>query len=74
VIQLLTIDEVSCQLQVPVDTLYYWRSTGYGPQALKVGKYLRWRQEALDAWIDSLSPVPAPEPTNVTPIKIPRTA
>lgn len=52
--QLLTIEQVADLLQVPVDTLYYWRSTKYGPQAMKVGKYLRWRPDAIDAWLVSL--------------------
>lgn len=62
-IQLLTIDQVAEQLQVPVDTLYYWRSRGYGPQALKVGKYLRWQPTVVDAWLATLEPA-----SNVTDI------
>jgi excisionase family DNA binding protein len=52
-VPLLTIEEVAAVLRVPVDTLYYWRSTGYGPQALKVGKYLRWRPVDVEAWIEA---------------------
>ena len=67
--QLLTIEQVATQLQVPVETLYYWRSKKTGPQALKVGKYLRYRQAEVDAWIESLLPQ-----SNVTPISSRRTA
>jgi excisionase family DNA binding protein len=65
--QLLTIEQVAEQLQVPVDTLYYWRSKKAGPAALKVGKYLRWRQEDVDAWLATLAPG-----SNVIPITGPR--
>jgi len=61
--QLLTIEQVADQLQVPVDTLYYWRSKKQGPPALKVGKHLRWQQADVDAWLASLAPR-----SNVTPI------
>jgi excisionase family DNA binding protein len=54
--QLLTIEQVAEQLQVPVDTLYYWRSKKQGPAGFKVGKYLRWQQADVDAWIASRVP------------------
>jgi len=53
--QLLTIQQVAELLQVPVTTLYKWRAIEYGPQALKLGKYLRWHPEDVEAWIESLS-------------------
>lgn len=49
--RLLTPDQVSDALGVPVATLYRWRLTGYGPTAIKVGKHLRWRKSTLDAWL-----------------------
>ena len=48
---LLTPEQVSQILAVPVATLYRWRLTGYGPKAIKVGKHLRWRAATLDAWL-----------------------
>lgn len=71
--QLLTIEQVAELLQVPVDTLYYWRSTKYGPQAMKVGKYLRWRQDAINAWLESLEQAASPT-SNVTSLKSRRPA
>lgn len=63
---LLAIEDLSAQLRVPVKTIYYWRSLHpmYGPPAIKVGKYLRWKQADVDAWIDAQSPE-----SNVTPIR-----
>ena len=50
--RLLTIEEVSQQLGIAVQTLYRWRSDGTDmPQAIKIGGRLRWRQEEVDRWI-----------------------
>lgn len=62
--QLMTIEQVADVLQVPIDTVYAWRAKNYGPQAIKVGKYLRWKPETVQAWIDSQEPE-----SNVTPIR-----
>jgi excisionase family DNA binding protein len=48
---LLTPEEVSALLGVPVATLYRWRYTGYGAQAIKIGKHLRWQQSTVEAWL-----------------------
>jgi excisionase family DNA binding protein len=44
--------EVAEYLQVPVQTLYVWRTKGVGPRAVRVGKHLRYRWADVDAWID----------------------
>lgn len=51
--RLLTVNETSDFLQVPVDTLYAWKYKGYGPPAAKVGRHLRYRLRDVEAWIDS---------------------
>ncbi|UAJ80193.1 helix-turn-helix domain-containing protein [Leifsonia sp. ZF2019] len=61
--QMLTIEQLSDDLQVPVKTIYGWQAKKYGPRAIRVGKYLRWRPEDIEAWKLSLLPAP-----NVTPI------
>jgi len=50
--ELLTTRQVAAYLQVPVPTLYDWR-TGRRPcpPALRVGRHLRWPKAALDRWI-----------------------
>ncbi len=53
--RLLTIEEVGEQIGgVSPKTLYFWRTArpAKGPQAIKVGKYLRWKQASVDAWIE----------------------
>jgi excisionase family DNA binding protein len=53
---LLTPEQLAEALQVPVRTLYKWRADGKGPQGIKVGKYLRYRQAAVDAYLAALEP------------------
>lgn len=51
--RLLTLEEVAGYLQVPVKTLYDWRHRGRGPTGLRVGRYVRYRQADVDAWLDT---------------------
>lgn len=48
-----TVDDVSAYLKVPVQTIYQWRTKGYGPPGRRVGKHLRFRADAVRAWFDS---------------------
>lgn len=45
-----TIDDLASYLGIPKHTIYGWRTTNYGPPAIKVGKHLRWRPEGVVAW------------------------
>ena len=45
-----SIDDLATHLGVPKSTIYGWRTTNYGPPAIKVGKHLRWRPEGVVAW------------------------
>lgn len=50
---LLTPEEVSEHLRVPVQTLYQWRWKGLGPSAIKVGKHLRYRRSDVESWLEA---------------------
>jgi excisionase family DNA binding protein len=50
--KLLSIEDVADYLGVPKNTLYQWRTKGYGPTGRRIGKYVRYRSEDVDAWID----------------------
>ncbi|GAA3811488.1 MULTISPECIES: AlpA family transcriptional regulator [Amycolatopsis] len=50
--KLLSIEDLSDYLGIPKGTLYQWRSKGYGPDGIRMGKYVRYRQEDVDAWIE----------------------
>lgn len=49
---LLTIDELSEYLGIPVASLYDWRTDGVGPKAVKLGRALRYRQSSVRPWIE----------------------
>ncbi|HEX3592091.1 MAG TPA: helix-turn-helix domain-containing protein [Pseudonocardiaceae bacterium] len=50
--RLWTVDDVSTYLGVPKQTLYQWRTRGYGPRGCRVGKHVRYRRADVDAWLD----------------------
>jgi excisionase family DNA binding protein len=51
---LLTETEVSKQLRVSLAALRKWRVMKKGPQFLKVGSLVRYRQADVDQWLASL--------------------
>lgn len=44
------IDDLAAFLGVTKQTIYSWRTTGYGPRGFRVGKHLRWRPATVVAW------------------------
>ncbi len=50
--QLLTVEELADYLGVPVATLYQWRYRREGPPGFRVGRYIRYRQTDVEAWIE----------------------
>ena len=46
----LTPQDLAAREGVPVATVYNWRTSGYGPRGFRVGKYLRYRLEDVEAW------------------------
>lgn len=48
--RLWTIDDVAEYLGIPVRTLYHWRTKGKGPNATRIGKYLRYVPEDVKSW------------------------
>jgi excisionase family DNA binding protein len=51
--RLLSIEEVSALLQLPVRTIYKQRSMGLFCPAYKIGRHLRWKRVELLAWIET---------------------
>lgn len=49
-----SIDQVAGYLGVPKQTIYCWRTSGYGPQGFRVGKHLRWRAATVLSWTADL--------------------
>ena len=53
--RLLTVEELSEYLRVPVKTIYAWRYRGEGPRGAAVGRYVRFRLSDVEAWIEDHS-------------------
>lgn len=49
--RLLTPDEVAEILGVPKATLYRWRYHREGPESMRIGRHLRYRASAVEAFI-----------------------
>lgn len=47
----MTPDELSALIKVPIPTIYTWRARKSGPPAVRIGKHLRYRRTAVDAWL-----------------------
>nr|WP_042184391.1 helix-turn-helix domain-containing protein [Kibdelosporangium sp. MJ126-NF4]CEL16267.1 hypothetical protein [Kibdelosporangium sp. MJ126-NF4]CTQ94191.1 hypothetical protein [Kibdelosporangium sp. MJ126-NF4] len=43
-------EEVGQFLKVPTQTVYQWRSRGYGPTGTKVGKHVRYVRTEVIEW------------------------
>lgn len=48
------IKDVAEYLGIPEQTLYQWRTKGYGPPGRRVGKYVRYRADDVVEWFDRL--------------------
>jgi excisionase family DNA binding protein len=53
--RLLTVQQLSDYLGVPVKTLYEWRAQNVGPRAVKVGRALRYPESRVVAWLEEQS-------------------
>lgn len=49
--EVMTTDDVSSELKIPVGTLRYYRSCGSGPPSFRLGGRVRYRRSAVLAWI-----------------------
>lgn len=41
-------------LGVPVQTIYQWRTKGYGPPGRRIGKHVRYREADVEKWLENL--------------------
>lgn len=51
--QLLSVEDLSRLLQVPVRTIYQWRLRGEGPRSMRIGRYLRFDPHDVRRWLES---------------------
>jgi excisionase family DNA binding protein len=50
--KLMSLADLSEMLDIPVHTLYRWRHRGDGPVGYRVGRHVRYRREAVEAWLE----------------------
>jgi excisionase family DNA binding protein len=43
--------QLAQELDVPVRTIYHWRSRGLGPRGATFGRHVRFRRGDVEAWI-----------------------
>ena len=45
------IKDVADYLDIPLQTLYQWRSRGFGPPGVRLGRHVKYRPEDVRAWV-----------------------
>jgi excisionase family DNA binding protein len=50
--KLMSPTDLSQMLDIPLRTLYRWRYKGDGPVGYRVGRHVRYRREAVEAWLE----------------------
>lgn len=48
---LLSVEELSEYLGVPIKTIYDWRRTGHGPCAIRMGRHLKYASSDVRDWL-----------------------
>jgi excisionase family DNA binding protein len=48
------IKDVAEYLDIPLQTLYQWRSRGYGPPGIRLGRHVKYRPDDVRAWVASM--------------------
>jgi excisionase family DNA binding protein len=59
--KLMSLRDASEMLGIPVHTLYRWRCKGDGPAGYRVGRHVRYRRDAVDAWLEQRADKRSPE-------------
>lgn len=52
VIEWLSLEKIAEELDLPVGTLYSWRTRNLGPKGYKIGKHVRVKRADLDVWLE----------------------
>lgn len=58
--KLIGVEELAETLGVPPATVRAWRYRREGPPAIKVGRHVKFRPSAVQAWLDSQADDPRP--------------
>jgi excisionase family DNA binding protein len=52
--RLWSVKDVAVYLGIPVLTIYQWRTRGYGPHGVRMGKHVRFDPDDVRAWVKTL--------------------
>ncbi len=52
--RLWSVKDVAAYLDIPVQTIYQWRTKGYGPPGVRMGKHVRFDPDEVRAWVKTL--------------------
>ncbi len=50
--RLLSMEELAALLQVPVTTIYRWRSIGQAPKGIRTGRHVRFAMADVLEWME----------------------
>lgn len=50
--RLMSMEDLSEMLGIPMNTLYGWRYRGEGPSGFRVGRHVRFRRSVVEAWLE----------------------
>ena len=50
-IELLTVQQLAELFQVPIATIYRWRSQGVGPRGMRIGRHVRYHRSDVEAFL-----------------------
>lgn len=49
--EMISAQRLAALLELPIATIYTWRSRGQGPIGYRVGRHVRYRMEDVEAWL-----------------------
>jgi excisionase family DNA binding protein len=44
-------EQLATEIQMPLPTVYGWRSKGIGPRGYKIGRHVRYRRQDVEEWL-----------------------
>jgi hypothetical protein len=50
--ELLTLEQFAEMVNTPLNTVRFWRQTGYGPKSARIGRRVMVRRADAEAWIE----------------------
>jgi Helix-turn-helix domain len=51
--QLLTLEQFAEMVNTPLNTVRFWRQTGYGPKSARIGRRVMVRRSDAEQWLNA---------------------